>query len=137
MPSVRDISIDHLPQVRDLRGLLGVVEFGEWLPFDVIRLFYVLDVPPGTVRGNHAHRRCSQYVICQSGRVRIDLSDGDEVLQFELIPGQAVLIEPGIFASETYLDVGSVIIVLCDRPYEKDDYIHTLEEFLATVRADR
>ena len=124
------LKIDALPTMRDPRGELTVAEFNRFLPFSVVRLFYVREVPPNTVRGQHAHFRCSQYVICVSGRARIDFADGISERLVILSPGQAVLINPGIFATETYLDADTVLLFLCDRPYEKDDYIHTLDEFL-------
>ena len=116
--------------MRDLRGALTVVEFSKFVPFPVARLFYVRDVPPGTMRGQHAHYRCSQYMICTGGRLRITVADGTDERTLDLSPGQGVLIAPGIFATETYVDANSVMLALCDRPYEKEDYIHNLDEFL-------
>ena len=131
MASVDAIRIDQLPAIRDERGGLVVAEFRDYVPFQVVRLFYVHDVPADTVRGQHAHRRCRQYVICQTGRVAIEAHDGTRTRRVELQAGQAVLVEPGIFFSETYADPDTVLLVLCDRPYEPDDYIRSLDEFLA------
>ena len=128
------LKIDTLPTLHDPRGALTVAEFGHFVPFSVVRLFYVRKVPPNTVRGQHAHFRCSQYVICVSGRAQIDFADGTTERSVILSPGQAVLIDPGIFATETYLDADTVLLFLCDRPYEKDDYIHTLDQFLQLRR---
>jgi len=135
MPSVRDARIDAIPQKIDARGTLAVAEFSRFVPFKVVRIFYVFGVPPGTTRGRHAHKLCSQYMICQRGRVHMELSDGAETRGFELKAGNGMLIEPGIFASESYLDADTVLLALCDRPYEAEDYIHTMDEFLEYVRA--
>jgi len=132
MPSVKDITVDNLSNFHDARGTLIAVEFNEHPPFPVVRLFYIRDVPPNTVRGEHAHRLCRQYMICQAGRLLIEAADATQTRQIELHPGQAVFIERGIFTSETYLDRDTVLLVLCDRPYEKDDYIRTRAEFLET-----
>jgi UDP-2-acetamido-3-amino-2,3-dideoxy-glucuronate N-acetyltransferase len=129
-PNVDAIKIDNLPIMRDERGALTVAEFNRFVPFTVARLFYVRDVPAGSIRGQHAHYQCSQYMICQSGRLRISMTDGIRERVVELASGQAILVEPGIFATETYLDADSAMLFLCDRPYERDDYIHTMEEFL-------
>ena len=134
MPDVKDIRIDNLPSRRDARGNLVVAELGTFVPFAVARLFYVHDVPVNTARGNHAHRNGRQYYICQSGRVRVDLHDGTKTRRIELNAGQGVLIENGIFASETYLDHNSMLLVLCDRPYDRADYIESMDEFLAGIR---
>lgn len=133
MPDVNDIRIDDLPRKRDARGNLVVAEFSKFVPFAVARLFYIYGVPVNTSRGHHAHRHGRQYYICQSGRVRIDVHDGTKARRIELNPDQAVFIESEIFASETYLDENSVLLVLCDRSYDRDDYIESMEEFLAGI----
>lgn len=133
MPDVNDIKINNLPRKRDARGNLVVAEFSEFVPFAVARLFYVHGVPVNTSRGHHAHRQGRQCYICQSGRVRVDVHDGIKARRIELYPDQAVLIESGIFASETYLDQNSVLLVLCDRPYDRGDYIESMEEFFASI----
>lgn len=131
MPNVNDIKIDDLPRISEARGNLTVVEFSKFVPFSVVRLFYVYDVPANTIRGKHAHRQCRQYMICQNGRVLVDATDGRQTRRIELNPGQAILIEHGIFTSEMYVDLDTVLLVLCDRPYDPNDYIRNMEEFLS------
>jgi UDP-2-acetamido-3-amino-2,3-dideoxy-glucuronate N-acetyltransferase len=130
LPRIDTVRLDTLPTMRDARGALTVAEFSKFVPFPVVRLFFVRDVPPGTMRGQHAHYHCSQYMACVSGRLRITVADGTDESVLELAPGQGVFIAPGIFATETYLDANSVMLALCDRPYEREDYIHTMDEFL-------
>lgn len=128
MSALDSIEIDTLPTMRDARGALTVAEFDRLVPFPVVRLFYVWDVPAGTERGRHAHHHCSQYMICVSGRLGITLSSGSCHRRVELSAGNGLLVTPGIFAAETYRDTGTVLLVLCDRPYEKEDYIHSIDE---------
>lgn len=129
--STADLRVDDLPVLRDARGALAVAELDRLVPFAVVRLFYVTDAPAATTRGQHGHYRCSQYLLCQSGRIQIVLNDGEQERSLLLAAGQGLLIPPAIFASETYLDSGTVLLVLCDRPYEKEDYIHSLESLRA------
>ena len=130
LPTIENVRIETLPGSRDSRGTLTVVEFAKIVPFAVVRLFYVSDVPAGLSRGGHAHYRCRQYMICQRGRLGISLADGTRERSLELSAGQAILIEPGIFATQTYLDEDSVLLVLCDYPYEAEDYIHGMDAFV-------
>lgn len=125
------IAVRPLQQIVDARGELNICTFRDMVPFNVVRIFYVRDVPPGTARGQHGHRRCSQFLICQQGRVAVEVSDGHQSLSLVLSPGQGLLIEPGILATETYLEPGTVLLVLCDRVYEADDYIHDVAELAA------
>ena len=67
-------------------------------------------------------------MICQTGRVIVEATDGTQTRKIELCSGQAVLIECGIFTSETYVDRDTVLLVLCDRPYDRDDYIESICE---------
>lgn len=130
MANVDDIKVDDLPTIRDERGTLVVAEFSKQVPFSIARIFYIHGVAPNTSRGKHAHRLGRQYLICQSGHVLIDATDGKRTRQIRLMPGQAALIENGIFASEAYIDRDTVLLVLCDRPYDRSDYIESMEEFL-------
>jgi dTDP-4-dehydrorhamnose 3,5-epimerase-like enzyme len=131
MPFLDDIKIDDLPEFRDSRGSLVVAELSEYVPFKVVRIFYVRDVPVNVTRGKHAHRECRQYMICQAGRVLIEATDGKRTRQIELQSGQAVLMDSGIFYSEQYLDRETVLLILCDKPYDVKDYIDSMDEFLA------
>lgn len=131
LPSVAAMKMDTFPAIRDQRGALTVVELGSLLPFTVVRLFFMTGVPAGTARGQHGHYRCSQYFLCQGGRLQTIVSDGAQERTFMLEPGQGMLVPPGIFASETYLEPNTILQVLCDRPYEKDDYIHSMDELRA------
>jgi dTDP-4-dehydrorhamnose 3,5-epimerase-like enzyme len=130
LATVEAARIDKLPVMRDARGSLTAIDFAKQVPFPVARLFYVSGVPAGMSRGGHAHRRCNQYMICQAGRLLVAIADGADERSIELSAGQAVLIEPGIFATQTYLDGDSACLVLCDRPYEADDYIHGMDAFM-------
>jgi hypothetical protein len=43
--------------------------------------------------------------------------------------GKGLLIPSSIWASQKYIHEGSVLMVLCDRIYDKNDYIFNYEEF--------
>lgn len=131
LPSVAEMKVDTFPTMRDHRGALTVVELGNLLPFTVVRLFFITGVPAGTTRGKHGHYRCSQYFLCQAGRLQTVVSDGAQERTFTLEPGQGFLVPPAIFASEIYLEPHTILQVLCDRPFEKDDYIDSVDELRA------
>ena len=39
-----------------------------------------------------------------------------------------LVIPPGIWAQETYLKENTILVVLCDLPYDADDYIFDIEQ---------
>jgi hypothetical protein len=67
-------------------------------------------------------------MICLSGRIGVDAYDGASEWSLVLGAGQAVHVPPGIYASERFEEPGSVLAVLCDLPYDRDDYLHTRAE---------
>jgi hypothetical protein len=113
--------------IDDDRGRLGVIDIQACVPFVPVRTFWISGVRPGSSRGGHAHKACSQFFICVSGRIHVDAFDGSTSRDYLLGCGDFLNVVPGIFATETFLDQDSILLVLCDRPYEQDDYIHDRE----------
>ena len=108
----------------DDRGRLAVLDIAEHTPFVPVRMFWISGVAPGNTRGGHAHKACSQFFVCIRGRIQVDAFDGTLIQKCLLGHGDFLNLVPGIFATETFLDEGSVLLVLCDRPFEQDDYIY-------------
>ena len=119
----------------DERGGLGVVDIITHAPFAPVRLFWISDVAAGQSRGGHAHKACSQFMVCLSGRIQVDAFDGMARRRFSLGRGEFINVVPGIYATETFLVEQSVLLVLCDRPYEADDYIHDEKSLIPTAIA--
>ncbi len=117
------------PNCADINGTLAAYESGKQVPFDIRRVFTVR-AGAGDVRGEHAHRECAQLLICVSGQVRVSCDNGSGISTF-LLEGIDVglLIPPGIWAKQEYLSSNSVLMVLCDRGYDADDYLRDYEDF--------
>ena len=115
-----------------------VAEAAAQVPFRIGRIF-TLTAPAGAVRGRHAHRLCSQFMICVSGAVDVVCEDGNSKKTFAMNRrNQALLVPPGLWNTVQFRQNESVLIVLCDRIYEADDYIQDYSEFLSfreSVRA--
>ena len=113
----------------DDSGSLCAYESGDMVPFDIKRIFTVA-AKENEVRGNDAHKICSQLLVCVSGKIEVVCDNGTDESVYQLDNmGQGLLIPPGIWASEKYISAGSVLMVLCDRGYESDDYIQDYEDF--------
>ena len=108
-------------------GYLRVIEKNT-LPINVKRVFYIKE-NAGAIGGNHAHILCKQYLICMNGKVELLCFDGKEEKKYTLEPeGFGVLINNGIWAQQKYLINNTILLVICDRVYEKSDYIYNFEE---------
>lgn len=132
-----DIRLIALPRYARADGELIVAQAGSELPYDVARMFMVR-ATGGAERGKHAHRLCSQFMICVEGVVDIVCDDGRRQQTFVLDWTElGLLVPPTIWCSEVYLKSNSVLAVLCDRPYEEADYIRDYAQFIAMREQSR
>lgn len=122
-------TIIDFQQYVDSNGALCAFESVQHVPFDIRRVFTV-SAKAGDIRGDHAHRKCTQLLVCVSGKIRVICDDGSVVTQHLLDNmGMGLLIPPGNWAKEEYVVDDAVLMVLCDRAYEADDYIRDYNDF--------
>jgi dTDP-4-dehydrorhamnose 3,5-epimerase-like enzyme len=127
--SIDSIKVIELPRHVADNGELVVMEGWTHVPFAIARVFAVM-ASVGAVRGQHAHRECAQFLTCPSGGIEVDCEDGASSATYILSRANVgLLIPPGIWAQQRYMQAGSVLMVLCDRPYEAHDYIRDFEDF--------
>ena len=140
MSELSDAHLIKLPRYEDADGdgLLVVTEAGEQVPFDHIQRMFTIVAPAGAKRGQHAHRLCSQFMLCVSGAVHFVCDDGTDRRTFSLDqPELALFVPPGLWLEIDARQNDSVLIVLCDRLYEEHDYIRDYAEFLSFRKAPR
>ena len=117
---VRLLTVDRF---RDHRGVLTPLSFDDF-GFSVERAF-VVNAPRGAVRGGHAHRRVRQLLFRASGSIDVEVSHAGLQARIALDEDRpALLLEPGVWAQQTYLDDDSTLIVFADGPYDSGEYIH-------------
>ncbi len=132
---LRDVRTIDLPRHARNDGEVVIAESGDSVPFAIARVFTVT-APREAERGKHAHRLCSQFMICVHGTVDVVCDDGGNRRSFALDRSNlALLVPPTIWSTLTYRYANSVVAVLCDRPYEKDDYVRDYAEFVAMRKA--
>jgi quercetin dioxygenase-like cupin family protein len=104
----------------DERGRLVEFDFAA-LPFPVRRVFAVTDVPAGTERGGHRHRRGDQALFCLAGRVNVELRRGESRHEVTLAPDTGCL-RAGVWARQDYVADGSELLVFASEPFDPGDY---------------
>ena len=133
--SINNCIIKELPKITDPRGNLTFVESGRNIPFEIKRIFYIYDVPTGSDRGAHAHKRLHQFLICLSGSFDVEIDDGDEKKIIHLNrPWNGLHSPPMVWASEINFDPGTVCLVLTSDFYDESDYIRNYNEYLAVKK---
>ncbi len=122
------VKLIPLPYLKENNGDLVIVE-GEIIPFSIKRVFNVRQ-QKGDIRGRHAHRHCSQLLICTNGSVEVkcDNSSTTEIYVLDK-PNIGLFIAPGIWADQKYLENNTILTVLCDRPFEEADYLRNYDDF--------
>mgnify|MGYP006090819961 CR=1 FL=1 len=127
---MKSVKLIEFPIFKEDNGELSVYESStEFVPFFIKRIFNVRS-EKGSIRGKHAHRLCTQLLICSNGSIEVLCDDSTSQRIFLLdSPNYGLLVPPGIWAEEKYIEHNSTMTVICDRLYEAEDYISDYEIF--------
>jgi hypothetical protein len=110
-------SLIDLATVRQSRGSLTVIE--KVLPFPVRRVFYIYDVPPGTSRGGHGHKKTRMAL---SGSCRISGAWGAWEYRLDF-PSRCLVLEPSDWHDMLFETPGTILLCLASEEFDADDYI--------------
>ena len=133
--AVRGVTLHHFKAVDDLRGRLSVGHFGEEIPFQPKRYFIVYDVPSKDVRGEHAHRRCHQFLICLQGSVSVIADDGIHAQEVLLDnPALGLYLPPMTWGTQYKYSEKATLLVFASDVYDPQDYIRDYQEFLQLAK---
>lgn len=128
--------IIDLPRIYDPRGCLSFTQNDDGLiPFDIQRVYWIYDVPAGSERGAHSHRKTKNFLVALAGSFCVKLFDGKEWQSFTLNrPFKGLYIPPGYWHTMDNFASGSVCMVIASTPYDESDYIREYREFLDSVK---
>lgn len=118
-------------------GMIGTVDAGIDVPFEIRRAFYVFDTEAGVVRGCHSNKDSKFALICLTGscRVRVrksGIEQEDEI--FLLDQPDKILVLSEMAWKEMYdFSEGSVLLCLSSEKYNSGEYIRNFCDFLEYV----
>jgi WxcM-like protein len=136
--SLQDCHLIDLPKINDARGNLTFVEGGQHVPFEIRRVFYLYDVPGGSLRAGHALKSCHQFIVAISGSFDVVLDDGSEHQRFHLNRSHyGLYVTPLTWREIDNFSSNSVCLVLASAVYNENDYYRDYESFLSAVREGR
>ena len=128
--NVDDVLFYNMRTIIETNGNLVPIESNYDLPFPIRRVFYIYGVRDEGKRGNHAHFKTKQLLICLNGKIEVTCKDGYRAKTFLLeSPQQGLIIPEMIWDEQIYRGEDAVLLVLSNKKYDPKDYIHNYEEF--------
>ena len=128
--SVNGVILTRFPRIPDIRGTLSFGEFERNIPFLPKRYFIVFDVPSLETRGEHAHKKCHQFLICIRGSCSVVADDGVNRQEFLLDkPDVGVYLPPLVWGIQYNYSSDAVLLVFTSDFYDSSDYIRDYSEF--------
>ena len=120
----------ELRKIKDPRGNLTAIESGIDVPFQVMRNYWIYDVPSGMWRDGHAFKEQHEFIIALSGSFDVVVNDGIKEQIFHLSRPQIGLYIPNLtWRHINNFSTNSVALVLTSTHYNPDDYIEDFENF--------
>ena len=131
---VRGVTQHQLPLVTDIRGSLTAGELEKHIPFAIKRYFVVFDVPSAETRGEHAHLKCHQYLVCLKGSLNLVVDDGRRRQEFVMnTPTLGIHLSPMVWGIQYKYSPDAVLLVLASEHYDNEDYIRDYNDFLSRI----
>ena len=120
-----------LGKIRDKRGNLSVIEDNKLLPFEIVRTYWVYDVPGGESRGGHAYYSSEEFIIALSGSFDLYIHNGKEEQIIHLDRcNKGVYIPAGVWRRMQNFATNSIVLLISSTPYSPRDYIRDFEKFI-------
>ena len=133
MTSIDDCTIIELPKIHNRRGNISFVEGDNHIPFDIERVYYLYDVPGGTMRGGHAHKKLQQLILAVMGAFDIVVDDGRARKTVRLDRAYYGLYVPTMIWRELEnFSSGGICLVMASHAYDEMDYYRKYETFLSS-----
>ncbi len=122
----------QLPKISDPRGNLSFLESGQHIPFDIVRAYWIYDVPGGEERGGHAFYQQNEFIICLSGSVKVSLHNGEKIQEYTLTRSYyGVHVPKMTWRSLTDFSTNAIVLIVCDREFDANDYIRDFDTYIA------
>jgi oxalate decarboxylase/phosphoglucose isomerase-like protein (cupin superfamily) len=125
-----EVRIIQLPKILDPRGNLSFFENANQIPFEIKRTYWIYDVPGGEVRGSHAFKKSTEFIVALSGSFDVVLHDGEKEVKYSLNRSYYGLYVPNLYWRRIEnFSTNSLSLIVSSISYDVNDYIRDFEEF--------
>jgi hypothetical protein len=116
-------------------GHLVPISFKKDVPFNPRRIFLIYG-KKDFIRGDHAHKKCSQFFIPISGKIELFYTNSkfSKKIVLDSNKKKGLLLKPLTWCKVTFKTKNAVMMVFCDREYEFNDYIEVYSEFKKFIK---
>jgi dTDP-4-dehydrorhamnose 3,5-epimerase-like enzyme len=122
------------PSLGDSRGSLVALESSEIVPFNIKRVYYLFDTKDNVTRGNHAHKKLKQVMLCIKGSCTVSLDNGFSRECVNLnSPINGILVEGLIWREMSNFTKDCILLVIASENYDESDYIRDYNEFKKSI----
>lgn len=133
--STTNAQLRSISSYSDTRGDLSVIEIEKDLPFKIKRFFYTYHIESTSIRGEHAHKECEQFLISVHGSVNVICDNGKIREEFLLDSPQKGLYLPAKCWGIQYKhSPDNVLLVCASHEYNEADYIRKYNDFLEYLK---
>ena len=82
------------------------------------------------VEGDHAHKKCSQFVYSILGKIKIELiSKREKSIILNHNKNEGYLLKPKTWCKIKFLTRNAILLVACDMEYQFNDYVEKYSDF--------
>jgi hypothetical protein len=125
-------------QFKKSSGTLVPFSLKKQIPFRTKRMFIIYG-NKNFLRGNHAHFKCSQFLVPIYGTMTINYESNNlkKKIKINYKKKQGLLLKPKTWCKIKFESNHSILMVFCDREYEYNDYIENYSEFLNIIKKNK
>ncbi|MDA7695677.1 FdtA/QdtA family cupin domain-containing protein [Candidatus Pelagibacter sp.] len=126
---------DSFKQYKKKSGTLIPFSLKKDIPFQTKRIFIIYG-NKNFIRGNHAHHKCSQYLVPVLGKMEVEIENAKEKTKNALDnkKKKGLLLKPKTWCKIKFFTNNSILLVFCNKEYEYKDYIENYKEFLKIIK---
>tara|TARA_B100000029_G_C17394653_1_gene894726 strand:+ start:508 stop:912 length:405 start_codon:yes stop_codon:yes gene_type:complete len=127
---MKKIKIYKLKSFSKSTGKLVPITFNKKFPFKIKRIFYLYG-KKNKIRGEHAHKKCSQFFVPIFGKINLNIKTPKNNRNIKLSHKSkiGVLVPPKYWCGVKFLTNNAILMVICDQYYYFNDYLETFKDY--------
>jgi len=110
------------------------VKLGNNCPIKIKRIFFSSG-KKNTFRGDHAHKLCSQLLLCVNGSIKIETIfhvKKKKTFYISRNKNYALLLPPLVWSRIYFKNKKSLLVVICNYKYDnRNEYINSFNKFIS------